>query len=102
MEVQSKLMQQFCPKTSYQEAKLPDGTTHLVFKLKDQNNQPIPDNIAVAKQFYGCFNRALKPPITMLGGHLKINHELMLAIIYIEVATPPIMMKWESLTFIMN
>lgn len=59
MEVQSKLMQQFCPKTSYQEAKLPDGTTHLVFKLKDQNNQPIPDNIAVAKQFYGCFNRAL-------------------------------------------
>ena len=38
----------------------------------------------------------------MLGGHLKINHELMLAIIYIEVATPPIMMKWESLTFIMN
>ncbi|MHC3514577.1 replication protein (plasmid) [Limosilactobacillus reuteri] len=59
MEVQSKLMQQFCPKTSYQEEKLPDGTTHLVFKLKDQNNQPIPDNIAVAKQFYGCFNRAL-------------------------------------------
>ena len=59
MEVQSKLMQQFCPKTSYQEEKLPDGTTHLVFKLKEQNNQPIPDNIAVAKQFYGCFNRAL-------------------------------------------
>ena len=59
MEVQSKLMQQFCPKTSYQEEKLPDGTTHLVFKLKDQNNQPISDNIAVAKQFYGCFNRAL-------------------------------------------
>ena len=59
MEVQSKLMQQFCPKTSYQEAKLPDGTTHLVFKLRDQNGQPIPDNIAVAKQFYGCFNRAL-------------------------------------------
>lgn len=59
MEVQSKLMQQFCPKTSYQEERLPDGTTHLVFKLRDQNNQPIPDNIAVAKQFYGCFNRAL-------------------------------------------
>ena len=59
MEVQSKLMQQFCPKTSYQEEKLPDGTTHLVFKLKDQSSQPIPDNIAVAKQFYGCFNRAL-------------------------------------------
>ena len=59
MEVQSKLMQQFCPKTSYQEEKLPDGTTHLVFKLKDQNNQPISDNIAVAKQFYDCFNRAL-------------------------------------------
>ena len=59
MEVQSKLMQQFCPKTSYQEERLPDGTTHLVFKLRDQNNQPIPDNIAVAKQFYDCFNRAL-------------------------------------------
>ena len=59
MEVQSKLMQQFCPKTSYQEEKLPDGTTHLVFKLKDQSSQPIPDNIAIAKQFYGCFNRAL-------------------------------------------
>lgn len=59
MEVQSKLMQQFCPKTSYQEERLPDGTTHLVFKLRGQNNQPIPDNIAVAKQFYDCFNRAL-------------------------------------------
>ena len=59
MEVQSKLMQQFCPKTSYQEEKLPDGTTHLVFKLKDQSSQPIPDNIAIAKQFNGCFNRAL-------------------------------------------
>ena len=59
MEVQSKLMQQFCPKNSYQEEKLPDGTTHLVFKLKDQNGQPVPDNIAVAKQFYDCFNRAL-------------------------------------------
>lgn len=59
MEVQSKLMQQFCPKTSYQEEKLPDGTTHLVFKLKDQSSQLIPDNIAIAKQFYGCFNRAL-------------------------------------------
>ncbi|WP_441794878.1 replication protein, partial [Limosilactobacillus reuteri] len=59
MEVQSKLMQQFCPKASYQEEKLPDGTTHLVFKLKGQNNQPIPENIAVAKQFYDCFNRAL-------------------------------------------
>ena len=59
MEVQSKLMQQFCPKDSYQEEKLPDGTTHLVFKLKDENNKPIQNNIAVAKQFYGCFNRAL-------------------------------------------
>ena len=41
------------------EVKLPDGTTHLVFKLKDENNKPIQNNIAVAKQFYGCFNRAL-------------------------------------------
>lgn len=59
MEVQSQLMKQFCPKDSYQEEKLPDGTTHLVFKLKDENNKPIQNNIAVAKQFYGCFNRAL-------------------------------------------
>ena len=59
MAVQSALMKQFCPVTSYQKEKLPDGTTHLVFKLKDQQGQPIPDNIAVAKQFYGCFNRAL-------------------------------------------
>ena len=59
MAVQSALMKQFCPVTSYQKEKLPDGTTHLIFKLKDQQGQPIPDNIAVAKQFYGCFNRAL-------------------------------------------
>lgn len=59
MEVQSQLMKQFCPTTSYQEEKLPDGNTHLVFKLKDQTGQPIDKNIAVAKQFYGCFNRAL-------------------------------------------
>lgn len=59
MAVQSELMKQFCPATSYQEAKLPDGTTHLVFKLKDQQGQPIQENIAIAKQFYGCFNRAL-------------------------------------------
>lgn len=59
MEVQSQLMKQFCPASSYQEEELPDGTTHLVFKLKDENGQPIQDNIAVAKKFYGCFNRAL-------------------------------------------
>lgn len=59
MEVQSELMKQLCPKSSYQEVALPDGTTHLVFKLKDQNNQPIKENIEVAKKFYGCFNRAL-------------------------------------------
>ena len=59
MEVKSKLMQQLCPKNSYQEEKLPDGTTHLVFKLRDENNQPIQANIDVAKKFYGCFNRAL-------------------------------------------
>src|SRR5699024_12159691 len=66
-----KLMQQFCPKTSYQEEKLPDGTTHLVFKLKEQNNQPIPDNIAVAKQFYGCFNRALRSEERRVGKESK-------------------------------
>ena len=76
MEVQSKLMQQFCPKTSYQEAKLPDGTTHLVFKLRDQNGQPIPDNIAVAKQFYDCFNRALiKATNNNVGWKLNNNHQ---------------------------
>lgn len=59
MEVQSELMKQFCPQSSYQEASLPDGTSHLVFKLKDDHDQPIKENIAVAKQFYDCFNHAL-------------------------------------------
>lgn len=79
MEVQSKLMQQFCPKTSYQEEKLPDGTTHLVFKLKDQSSQPIPDNIAIAKQFYGCFNRALIKATN--------NDEMGISHIHYELAT---------------
>lgn len=59
MEVQSQLMKEFCPASSYVEEKLPDGTTHLVFKLKDEHEQPIKNNIAVAKRFYDCFNRAL-------------------------------------------
>jgi hypothetical protein len=59
MEVQSELMKQFCPQSSYQEVSLPDGSSHLVFKLKDDHDQPIKENIAVAKKFYGCFNRAL-------------------------------------------
>ena len=59
MEVQSQLMKEFCPASSYVEEKLPDGTTHLVFKLKDEHEQPIKNNIAVAKRFYDCFNRTL-------------------------------------------
>lgn len=59
MEVQSALMKQFCPTSSYHEEKIPDGTKHLVFTLKDKNKKPIPDNIKVAQQFYNCFNRAL-------------------------------------------
>lgn len=59
MEVQSQLMKEFCPASSYVEEKLPDGTTHLVFKLKDEHEQPIKNNIIVAKRFYDCFNRAL-------------------------------------------
>lgn len=59
MEVQSELMKKFCPASSYSEEQLPDGSTHLVFKLKDNNGKPISDNITVAKKFYDCFNRAL-------------------------------------------
>lgn len=59
MEVQSKLMEEFCPATSYHEEVLKDGTKHTVFTLKDENGKPISENINVAKMFYGCFNRAL-------------------------------------------
>lgn len=59
MEVQSTLMKQFCPKSSYHEEKLSDGNKHLVFTLRDKNKKTIPDNIKVAQQFYDCFNRAL-------------------------------------------
>lgn len=76
MAVQSALMKKFCPATSYQEEKLPDGTTHLVFKLKDQHDQPIQANIAVAKQFYGCFNRALiKATSNSVGWKPDKNHQ---------------------------
>lgn len=59
MEVQGKLMKQFCPASSYREETLPDGSTHLIFNLKDDKGNPIQDNINVARKFYGCFNRAL-------------------------------------------
>lgn len=59
MEVQTQLIKRFCPASSYDEVELADGTKHAKFKLYDSNNNPIEDNIKVAKHFYGCFNRAL-------------------------------------------
>lgn len=108
MAVQSALMKQFCPASSYQEEKLPDGTTHLVFKLKDENGQPIQDNIAAAKKFYGCFNQALiratnnnagwsfkdknKPRVTVgdylhRGRYATNNDEMGISHIHYELAT---------------
>ena len=57
--VQTQLIKQFCPSSAYTEETLADGTRRAKFKLYDANNNPIEDNIAIAKQFYGCFNRAL-------------------------------------------
>lgn len=57
--VQTQLIKQFCPSGAYTEETLADGTRRAKFKLYDANNNPIEDNIAIAKQFYGCFNRAL-------------------------------------------
>lgn len=59
MDVQAQLMKRFCPKSSYYEEILPDGTKHAKFKLYDANNKPIDANIEVAKRFYNCFNNAL-------------------------------------------
>lgn len=57
--VQTQLIKQFCPSSTYTEETLADGTRRAKFKLYDTNNNPIDANIEVAKKFYGCFNRAL-------------------------------------------
>ena len=59
MAVQTQLIKRFCPASSYDEVELADGTKHANFKLYDSNNNPIEDNIKIAKQFYSCFNKAL-------------------------------------------
>lgn len=59
MAVQTHLIKRFCPASSYDEVELADGTKHAKFKLYDSNNNPIEDNIKIAKQFYSCFNKAL-------------------------------------------
>ena len=59
MDVQAQLIERFCPTSSYDVEVLADGTKRAKFKLYDSSNKPIKDNIAVAKQFYQCFNNAL-------------------------------------------
>lgn len=72
MEVQTQLMEQFCPSTSYDVETLPDGTKRAKFKLYDDNNRIIDANIAVAKKFYQCFNNALiKATANNMGWTLK-------------------------------
>lgn len=72
MAVQTQLIKQFCPKSSYDVDVLADGSKHAQFKLYDDDNRPIEANINVAKQFYGCFNRALvKATANNVGWTLK-------------------------------
>lgn len=72
MDVQAQLMERFCPKSSYDIEVLADGSKHAKFKLYDSDNKPIDNNIKVAKQFYGCFNRALNTATNnSVGWHLK-------------------------------
>ena len=59
MSVQTQLIKRFCPSSAYIEETLADGSKHAKFKLYDEHNKPIEANIAVAKQFYQCFNNAL-------------------------------------------
>lgn len=72
LEVQTQLIKRFCPASSYDEKTLADGTKYCKFRLKTEKGDPLPENVAVAKQFYNCFNRALNTATNnTVGWHLK-------------------------------